>query len=257
MRNARQPQSAETKETDGGWFDSGADARVIFAIGDVHGEVARLKQLHKLIRERRDLFYQDRPLQIVHLGDYVDRGSDSAGVIEHLIGLENDVDIRAICLRGNHEAMMLDGLCHATPTAYESWLDNGGEQTMASYRLRGSLPVPLEHIAWLKTLPNLHVEHDQKLIFVHAGIDPRDYPNESEDIYLWTRSKRFFDVPTWENDALEGWTVVHGHTPTGDFFPEDQAGSGRRINIDTGAVFGGRLTAAMFAPGEQVQFIYA
>lgn len=230
---------------------------VIYAIGDVHGEAVRLSQLHALIFERHDLMYRGRALQIVHLGDYVDRGEDSAGVIEALMTLERRRGVVCINLRGNHEAMMLSGLTDATPGSRATWLENGGEKTLASYRSRGEDEVPEQHLKWLGNLPLIHVEAARKIVFVHAGIDPERYPDEPEQIYMWTRSSRFFEVQEWNNSALDGWTVVHGHTPTADSFPDDQAGTARRINIDTGAVFGGRLTAAIFAPGEAVRFMYA
>jgi len=230
---------------------------VIYAIGDVHGEARRLKKLHGHIFERHAFSFPDHLMRLVHLGDYVDRGNDSAGVLDLLISLEAKFGENTICLQGNHEAMMLAGVNNATPTAYEYWLKNGGEQTIESYRARGQLQVPREHVNWLSRLPKLHVEPRRKLIFVHAGINPETYPDHDEDIYLWTRSARFFDVETWTNPDLEDWTVIHGHTPTVDFFPDDAIASARRINIDTGAVFGGRLTAAIFAPDQQVQYIYA
>lgn len=229
---------------------------VFYAIGDVHGEAKRLKQMHALIMERHDLLFQSRAMRLIHLGDYVDRGEDSAGVIDILIEMQNQIGAACVCLRGNHEEMMLNGLSQ-TASSYRNWLVNGGEETMASYQNRGDETVPDNHISWLSGLPNIHVDDAAKLIFVHAGINPAEYPNEREDIYLWTRARRFFDVETWDNHLLDGWTVIHGHTPTDDFYPEDQQAAARRINIDTGAVFGGRLTAAIIDPGEKVSFIYA
>ncbi len=230
---------------------------VIYAIGDVHGEAERLRHLHDLIFERHALLFEGHPFQLVHLGDYVDRGSDSAGVVDTMIALQARPDIDCICLRGNHEEMMLNGVMNVTPTAYEAWLVNGGEQTMSSYQVKGQMEVSKRHVDWLNKLPNIFVEESRKLIFVHAGIDPEDYPNDRDGVYLWTRTQHFFDVSSWKNPALAGWTVVHGHTPTDDFYPEDQAAASRRINIDTGAVFGGRLTAAIFAVNEPVRYIYA
>jgi len=230
---------------------------VLYAIGDVHGEAARLQLLHDIIVERHGLLYPDRPARLIHLGDYVDRGADSAGVIDILISAQNEMGANCICLRGNHEAMMLDGLTSHLDSTLQNWLRNGGEETMTSYHNRQQDRVPKAHISWLSSLPNIHVEAQDKLIFVHAGINPNEYPNEREDVYLWTRARRFFEVAKWDNPELEGWTVVHGHTPTDDFYPEDQSAGGRRINIDTGAVFGGRLTAAVLDPGETVRFLYA
>ena len=134
---------------------------------------------------------------------------------------------------------------------------NGGEKTLESYHRAGLSTVPDEHLNWLRAKPTLHIDADAKMIFVHAGIDPATFPNELEETYLWTRSSRFFDVRSWRNQALSGWTVVHGHTPTRSFFPETVEAQARRINIDTGAAYGGRLTAALFAPRHAVSFCYA
>jgi serine/threonine protein phosphatase 1 len=232
-------------------------APVIYAIGDVHGEAQRLLQLHSYIFERHEQMHADRPLRMVHLGDYVDRGSNSADVIDIISGLENRQDISCINLLGNHEEMMLNGLTRATATAYDNWLINGGKATIESYKARGEDSVPKRHINWLKTLLPIHIEDTPKLIFVHAGINPSLFPNESDATYRWTRSPRFFNVSNWSNPDLDGWTVVHGHTPTDDFYPEHSSAKAARLNIDTGAVFGGRLTAAIFVPGEDVQFIFA
>ena len=230
---------------------------VIYAIGDIHGEAARLEKLHALIDERHDLLFSGRAKKIVHLGDYVDRGRDSCGVIEQLMALQSRMGDACICLRGNHEEMMLDGLTANQASAYDNWLVNGGEDTVASYRRANLDPIPTEHIDWLKSLPSIYREPEAKLIFVHAGINPAEYPNDREGVYLWTRARRFFDVEDWQNAALEGWTVVHGHTPTEDFYPEHVTAKSSRINLDTGAVFGGRLTAAIFDHGSPVRFIYA
>ncbi|MEM6651948.1 MAG: metallophosphoesterase family protein [Pseudomonadota bacterium] len=230
---------------------------VTYAIGDVHGEAARLKQLHTLIDERHDLLFSGRTKKIVHLGDYVDRGRDSYGVIEQLIALQTRMGEDCICLRGNHEEMMLDGLTADKPSAYNNWLVNGGEDTVASYRRADVDPIPTAHIDWLKSLPSIHRVPEDKLIFVHAGINPVEYPNDREGVYLWTRARRFFEVESWRNEALDGWTVVHGHTPTEDFYPDHVSAQSSRLNLDTGAVFGGRLTAAIFDQGAPVRFIYA
>ena len=152
---------------------------------------------------------------------------------------------------------MLNGLVEARPSDYENWLMNGGEETVASYRRSGLYPIPKRHLNWLKALPKIHVEPDRNLIFVHAGINPVEFPDDREDVYLWTRSPRFFDVASWRNPKLDGWTVVHGHTPTDDFYPDPKRARASRINIDTGAVFGGRLTAAVFDAEAPVSFIYA
>lgn len=230
---------------------------MICAIGDVHGEAERLSFLHTLLLDRHRRDFPDHQLLIVHLGDYVDRGPDSARVIEYCQGMAVRPDIETVFLKGNHEDMMIQALADPGGRNEAAWLSNGGRETLESYRREGLADIPDHHLEWLKTRPILHIEPDARLIFVHAGIDPATFPNEVEQTYLWTRSPRFFEVETWKQESLAGWTVVHGHTPTSDFYPEMVEASSRRINLDTGATFGGRLTAAIFADGQPVDFCYA
>jgi serine/threonine protein phosphatase 1 len=93
------------------------------------------------------------------------------------------------------------------------------------------------------------------LAFVHAGIDPAKYPHCPDQLRLWTRSQAFFDSRNWPaRPELAGLLVVHGHTPTEDFAAEVQK---QRINIDTGACFGGPLTSVVLAPQEAPRFLSA
>lgn len=231
--------------------------RVIAAIGDVHGEADRLRQLHRALFERRESDWPGMELMLVHLGDYVDRGPDSYGVIETILALEDDASVQTVNLRGNHEQMMIEALQGAHSTAKSTWLRNGGEETLSSYNAAGFSMVPERHTEWLLQLPTIYEDAVAKLIFVHAGIDPAAYPDDRPEIHMWTRSKQFFETRKWKNPALEGWQVVHGHTPTSDFLPERDGDPTRRVNIDTGAVYGGRLTAAVFVPGNETRFLYA
>jgi len=230
---------------------------VIYAIGDIHGEAERLADLHAHIFHHHSALHKGHPITIIHLGDYVDRGPDSCGVIKLIRRLSERPDCKTISLRGNHEQMMLEALSPGGKSNLDFWLRSGGAETLQSYINHGYEEVPGKHLTWMNALPSLHTEPEAKLIFVHAGIDPALYPNCREDIRLWTRSARFFASDLWSNPALEGWRVVHGHTPTDDFEPELSGADARRINIDTGAVFGGALTAAVFAPGEAVRFLTA
>lgn len=230
---------------------------VIYAIGDVHGEADRLRRLHRSIFDRHAFEYNGFDIKIIHLGDYVDRGPDSCGAISAIIDLETSTDHTVISLRGNHEQMMLDAMDRATPSAYETWCRHGGDDTLSSYRKQGHVTLPSKHLNWVRALPTIHIEQEAGLIFVHGGIDVDEYPGGSEVVHLWTRSLDFFNSDLWSNPALNGLRVVHGHTPTEDFFPEIDGQNARRINLDTGAVFGGRLTAAIFAPDQDIKFIYA
>ncbi|WP_084421391.1 metallophosphoesterase family protein [Henriciella litoralis] len=232
---------------------------VTYVIGDVHGEAVRLARLHQLIFSHHSQGFEGRPIEIVHLGDYVDRGPDSAGVIEQVMELEQRRDVSVISLAGNHEEMLLKAVCSGSAAIYQHWLENGGQETLSSYQRHGEPSVPDRHLTWLKALPRIHVDEATRHVFVHAGIHPAEFPDENDSTYLWTRSSRFFDVEEWRGTAVEGWTVIHGHTPTRDGFPEDEAaeGLGRRINIDTGAVYGGRLTCAVLAPGRKVRFLFS
>ncbi|MEZ5947500.1 MAG: metallophosphoesterase family protein [Hyphomonas sp.] len=227
---------------------------LICAIGDVHGECQRLLDLHAAIFDFHQAFHPDAALKLIHLGDYVDRGPDSCGVIEQLMALERRSGLTTICLKGNHEEMMLGALDGGDGGM---WQCSGGSDTMDSYHRRGLDDVPKAHHSWLKGLPVHHVEEDRRLVFVHAGIAPARWPDLDDQIGLWTRSPTFFDTARWTNPALAGWTVIHGHTPTHDFAEEMHGDPPRRINIDTGAVYGGQLTAVLLLPGRNPVFLHA
>ncbi len=229
--------------------------KVIYAIGDVHGEAYKLRRLHDAIFSRHAKTCPGIPIQLVHLGDYIDRGPDSAGVIETLIELEARDDIETVNLRGNHEQMMLEAYDENGSDARLHWLMNGGDETIASYARRGLEDPPPQHMDWVRELPTLYLDQDEKIAFVHAGVDPRTFPNCDDRIHLWTRSPRFYDPSRWDIGALDGWRVVHGHTPTKDAEPQAAGSPARRFNLDTGAVYGGKLSAGVFAPGQPVEFI--
>jgi serine/threonine protein phosphatase 1 len=230
---------------------------VIYAIGDVHGEAEMLDRLHAAIFARHERNHSGAPLKLIHLGDYVDRGPDSCGVIETLMRLEGRDDIETINLRGNHEQMMLeayeDGADHSGARMH--WLINGGDAALESYARRGFEDPPQSHLRWLNDLPTLHLEPKRNLVFVHAGVDPKTFPHCDPRIHLWTRSPRFYDPTRWDIGALKGWQVVHGHTPTRDFRPQAAGAPARRFNLDTGAVYGGQLSAGIFAPDKEVEFL--
>ena len=100
-------------------------SRITYAIGDIHGEASRLRQLHGLIVKRHRKLHPEIPIRIVHLGDYVDRGEDSFGVIEAIIALEKSKTCEVINLKGNHEQLLLNALEIGSERAMKSWLENG------------------------------------------------------------------------------------------------------------------------------------
>jgi len=222
----------------------------IYAVGDVHGRADLLGDLHERIARDADKAPESRRV-IVYLGDYVDRGPDSAGVIDRLIDSPLD-GFESVCLMGNHEQFLLDFL--SDPSVGAQWFSNGGEATLASYgvEVKGSDSVnmaevaallrkilPPEHLAFLEGLALSHREGDY--FFAHAGIRPGvPLKKQSEDDLLWIREP-FLDMP----DTHEV-VVVHGHTPVNAGEVHDN-----RIAVDTGAVWSDRLTAAVLHEQEQ------
>jgi len=219
----------------------GPDDTVIYAIGDVHGRLDLLSRMHAEIaahRERR----KPADWRIVHLGDYVDRGPDSKGVVEFI--RRAAADPRVISLAGNHDIGFLDFLAEADPNGI--FANYGGAETARSYGAeldfeslaefavshRGlAQAVPEEHVAFLRALP-FSVEFAD-FYFCHAGIRP-GVPLAAQDPsdLTWIREEFL------GHSRLHPKVIVHGHTPVVE--PEVLA---NRVNVDTGAFATGRLTA--------------
>ncbi|MBN2437680.1 MAG: serine/threonine protein phosphatase [Deltaproteobacteria bacterium] len=200
--------------------------RRIFAIGDIHGCNHKLKQL--LARIRPDPLIDS----VVFVGDYLDRGPDSRGVIETLLDLKKTFP-HLICLRGNHESMFLNYYLEGKDE--QLYMINGGGITLNSYGLtladaRAGSGFPEDHLRFLAALPFHH--ETEAYIFVHAGLRPGiPLAGQSPEDLLWIRNE-FID-----SDWDFGKTVVFGHTPLREpLFQEN------KIGIDTGLVYGGRLT---------------
>lgn len=228
-----------------------------YAIGDIHGEIEKLDRLLDSIRA--DAARLNVTHKIVFLGDLIDRGPDSRAVIERAMSACATGEAIGIC--GNHEALMLNAYDNRESVGIYWWAENGGDETIASYMMANGVQddfrdaIDKNHIAWLRTLPAMIHDKGRRLIFVHGGIDPKTFPNCSDEVRMWTRSRAFFNSELWpQRDELTDILVVHGHTPTHDFEPEAQR---RRINVDTGACFGGPLTCVALAPGEGPRFLRA
>lgn len=198
-----------------------------FAIGDVHGCLEKLLGL----RVECQAYAAGRTYGFVFLGDYIDRGPDSAGVVHYLRDSQSHYPDRFICLRGNHEAMLIETV--DDPTATDDWLRNGGLATLTSYGSAKVAGIPRDDIDWMRRLPLFH--GDGRRFFVHAGIDPTVPLNQQTDAtMLWTRKHDWGGVDP-------GRLIVHGHTPVRE--PDLQE---HRLNIDTAAAYGNVLTAAVF-----------
>jgi len=202
-----------------------------FAIGDVHGCLDMLQSLLGACEAHA----AGRPARYVFLGDYIDRGSDSRGVIQLLMRRQQAQPGTHVCLRGNHEQMAIRA--HESALALPLWLQNGGAATRCSYSgTNGRIEDP--HLAWLRTLPFCY--DDGLRFFVHAGIDlAKPLDEQSNEEMLWMREP--FLSHCDEVDC--GRFIVHGHTPLRTGTPDLRK---RRINLDTAAVMGGALTAAVF-----------
>lgn len=215
----------------------------IYAIGDIHGSLSKLRTL--VARCERDA--GGRPIAFVFVGDYIDRGPDSRGVIDTLMKLQASMPGQVTTLMGNHEAFalgVLDG-----DTSPDHWLMEGGAATLRSYGVRRAHALPHDHVDWLRSLRLTY--DDGRRLFVHAGVNPEKPLDAQDDLdLLWIREPFLSDARNY------GRLIVHGHTPTDDGEPNLRA---NRVNVDTGAVFGGPLTAAVFDEDETmpVGFIQA
>lgn len=217
---------------------------MIFAVGDIHGHLKKLDT----VLAKLDEFGLDSGETLVFLGDYVDRGPDTAGVINRLIELR-DGRPNTVFLRGNHEQLMLDARQRFDPDFNGSnpagncesgiyWFGEGGTETLKSYGAKQGRHwtqlVPEEHWQFLLSTQLEHEEGTYK--FVHAGVLPQGKSWRMADFdcdpRLWIR-----DVFHISESNFGGKVIVFGHTPTRDQKPIILW---NKIGIDTGAGFGGR-----------------
>ena len=218
-----------------------------YAIGDIHGHLSLLTDLHGLIAQD---MAATGAAPIVHIGDLVDRGPDSAGVVEYLrSGIAGGADW--VVLKGNHDRMFtgyLSALDYHDPRLRSdlSYLHPriGGADTLASYGVKNSgdrplnpvwqeavQAVPQAHRDFLSRLPSYHLRGE--VLFAHAGIKPGiALADQTEDDLIWIRHD-FLDDP-----RDHGPLIVHGHTAI-----DTPTHYGNRVNIDSSAAYGGPLSA--------------
>ncbi|MFM8394854.1 MAG: metallophosphoesterase family protein [Acidobacteriota bacterium] len=207
-------------------------------VGDIHGKLALFNQLLDEMQYRPE---RDR---LVLIGDLVDRGEDSRGVVERAIALKEAAPERVTVLRGNHEDMMLDWIKDPEGPQAELWYYNGGIETLRSYATEArQFALPVYHYDFLNSLPTWH--EDEHAIYVHAALPegengeflhPEAHAESSE--LLWSRNKHFFA-------EYKGKTVVFGHTIVGLYFGEREKVwiNGDLSGVDTGAYLFGVLSA--------------
>jgi serine/threonine protein phosphatase 1 len=237
----RRPLVAGVADTPGRAWPRVADGTRIYVVGDIHGELDSLREVVRKIgadiagRPGAEVF-------TVFVGDYVDRGLNSRGVIDALM-LEAGVGTK-IMLRGNHEELLLAALDDVE--RMRPWCAIGGVQTLFSYgvdvgevmRGRGFevaraafvAAIPESHVAWLRGLPVCW--ETAGYFFCHAGINPdRALEDQRDADLLWVRDRFTRDERRFAK------IVVHGHSPV-----ERVEVRHNRINVDTGAVWTGALS---------------
>ena len=213
----------------------------VYAFGDIHGRSDLLKKMFTVIDADMERNPASRSIE-VFLGDYVDRGPDSAHTLDLL--LDRSLYRETVFLKGNHEAYFLEVL--RNPSKLDEWRQFGGLQTLMSYGIQPSINpgsseqtdlirslievLPGDHLRFLENLKPSFVCGD--FFFVHAGVRPGiPLKEQQESDLLWIRNE-FLDS---EEDF--GKFIVHGHTPVRE--PDIRP---NRINIDTGAYATGNLT---------------
>ena len=192
----------------------------IYIIGDIHGCLGMLTKLMEKIDWRSD---RDA---LIFLGDYIDRGENSKGVIDFILKLLKSSS-RVHCLLGNHEDIFLNFLAGEDITTF---LANGGETTLESYLIDGEILIPPNHITFFKSLQTW-IELDDYYV-VHAGLRPGvEIEGQTHEDLIWIRDSFIF------SDYDFGKKVIFGHTPFTKPLVTDN-----KIGLDTGAVYGNRLT---------------
>lgn len=222
------------------------DGRLIYAIGDVHG---RLDVLEPLVQSLAEDALSQRPTErplLIFLGDYVDRGPASAGVIDKILALKASRGFEVRALKGNHEEALLQFL--DDPNFGSTWAQHGGIATIASYGVQPpstrtdpdawraardafAEALPPEHLSFLRSLELMITVGEYA--FVHAGVRPGvSFADQAERDMLWIRGEFLHSQGPFEK------VIVHGHTPM-----EEPQITRHRLGIDTGVYATGVLTA--------------
>jgi len=221
-----------------------ASGERIYVIGDLHGCVKEPEILLKHLEEKEDVTDNDL---VVFLGDYIDRGADSKAVIELMLGFKQKYP-KSRFLKGNHEDMLLDFLGFGGNLGH-AFLYNGGLETIQSYGISVFAPpdemvsaLPPQHFKFMCELESI-IEVG-KFICVHAGLNPlRDLKAQNDGDVLWIREDFIQNVHSFKK------TVVFGHTPHQEVLQQLPF----KLGIDTGLVFGNKLSCVELSQGKLFQ----
>ena len=213
---------------------------LIYSVGDIHGQYQKLQNLLR----RCELDHVARGVEekaLVFVGDYVDRGPNSEQVVHLLMKLQAASPSRVFCLKGNHELILVAaarGQLSRYDVTLKEWLDRGGgAATLRSYGVTHPSQLPDEHVRWMDSLPLCY--DDGHRFFCHAGINPElGLAHSTQDDLLLIREPFLSCVQD------HGRLIVHGHTPAQSGYPELKT---NRLNLDTGAGYGGPVSAAIFS----------
>ncbi len=195
-----------------------------FTISDIHG---CCKTFKKLVQEQIQLTKAD---ELYLLGDYIDRGPDSKGIFDFIFELQNS-GYQVYCLRGNHEAMLLDAIY--TKTAEDMWLRNGGIETLRSFGVYKVHDIPSEYIDFIEKLPYYFALEDYLL--VHAGFNfGKSDIYEDKISMIWIRNWHQQITP----ERTKNRVIVHGHTPVRQETTVSQVHEEKwAVDIDAGCAY--------------------
>ncbi|MEK5253388.1 metallophosphoesterase family protein [Paenibacillus sp. FSL F4-0125] len=233
----------------------------ILAISDIHGSYSEFNALLKKVN------YRPSEDKLILMGDYVDRGLNSKGIVDQVMALKRECG--AIVLKGNHDKMAYDALTGEDDKLDTHWLSNGGLYTLMSYCeadssffkadfgwddymwLKEELRQKYKHhLDFLSSLPLYHETEEH--IFVHAGINPliEDWKQQEPYDFIWIREP-FYTNPVVSTNK----TVIFGHTSTMDLHDSEEiwfSPQGDKIGVDGGCAYGQRLNCLEISGGEYI-----